>query len=84
MVWYGDVRFKQRTFDTFSVPENKLVTNVHKRLQNIFNISAVVKSTVSSCVHEFQVCETTPTSHGESRYKLPRAQLYCTCFCLSR
>ena len=50
MVWYGDVHFKQRAVDKFPVAEKELVTNVHKRLQNIFDISAVDKSTVSSCV----------------------------------
>jgi len=47
---YGDVRFKQRAVDKFNVAEKKLVTNVHKRLQNVFDISAAEKNTVSSCV----------------------------------
>ena len=50
MVWYDDVRFKQRAVDKFPVAEKKLVRNVHERLQNLFDISAVDKSTVSSCV----------------------------------
>jgi hypothetical protein len=49
MVLYGDMRFKQRAVDKFPVAENKLLTKIHKRLQNIFDISAVDKSTVSSC-----------------------------------
>lgn len=44
------MRFKQRAGDKFSVAEKKLVTNVHKRLQNIFDISALDKSTVNKCV----------------------------------
>jgi hypothetical protein len=46
----NDVRFKQRAVDKFPVAEKKLVTNIHKRLQNIFYTSAVDRSTVSSCV----------------------------------
>jgi len=50
MVWYGNVHFKQWAVGKFPVAEKELVTNVHKRLQNIFDISAADKSTVSSCV----------------------------------
>jgi hypothetical protein len=48
----NDVCFKQRAVDKFPVAEKKLVTNIHKRLQNIFDTNALYRSTVSICVSQ--------------------------------
>jgi hypothetical protein len=56
MVWYGDVRLKQRTVIEFLVAEKESVMNIHKRLNiyiymfkyiSIYSVNAVDKSTVS-------------------------------------
>jgi hypothetical protein len=45
--WYGDVRFKQLSFTEFLVAEYESVTNIYKRLKNVYDVNAVDKSTVS-------------------------------------
>jgi hypothetical protein len=47
MAWCDDVRLKQRTVIEFLVAEKKSVTNIHRRLKNVYGDNAVDKSTVS-------------------------------------
>jgi len=47
MAWYGNVGFKQRAIIEFLVTEKELVTNIHKRLKNLYGVNAVDRSTIS-------------------------------------
>jgi hypothetical protein len=46
MAWY-DVRIKQRDVIEFLMTEKGSITNIHKRLKNVYSVNAVDKSTVS-------------------------------------
>jgi hypothetical protein len=43
----SDLRSKQRAVIEFLLPENELITNIHRRLTNVYVDVAVDKSTVS-------------------------------------
>jgi hypothetical protein len=43
----SDVRSKQRAIIEFLLAENKSITNIHRRLTNVYGDMAVDKSTVS-------------------------------------
>ena len=47
MAWYGKVHFIQRAVIAFLVVEKESVTNIHKRLTDLYVANAVDKSTVS-------------------------------------
>jgi hypothetical protein len=47
LAWCGDVRLKQLVVIEFLVAEKESVTNIHRRLKNVYGDSAVDKSTVS-------------------------------------
>src|SRR3981081_3951695 len=51
----GDMRFKQRAVIEFLVAENESVTNIHRRLENVYGDNAVGRSTVSRWAHELRV-----------------------------
>jgi hypothetical protein len=50
MAWCGDVRLKQRAVTEFLVTEKESVTNIHRRLKNVYGDNAVDESTVSRWV----------------------------------
>jgi hypothetical protein len=47
VAWCGDVRLKQWAVIEFLVEENESVTNIYRRLKNVYGDNAVDKSTVS-------------------------------------
>jgi hypothetical protein len=47
VAWSGYMRLKQRAVIEFLVAEKESVTNIHRRLQNVYGDNDVDKSTVS-------------------------------------
>jgi hypothetical protein len=53
----SDVRSKQRAVIEFLLAENESITNIHRRLTNIYGDMAVDKSTVSCWAEQLALSE---------------------------
>ena len=47
MAWYGGVIFKQRAVTEFTAAGKESGRNIHSRLENMYGVNAVDKSTVA-------------------------------------
>ena len=62
----SEIRFKQRAVIKFLVAENEPVTNIHRRLKNVYGDNAVDRSTVSRWAARFAGSDTGQAQLGDA------------------
>jgi hypothetical protein len=64
MAWFGDLCLKQRAVIEFVVAEKESITNIHRRLKNVYGDNAVDKSTLIAGLHGLRVLRKAKRSSG--------------------
>jgi hypothetical protein len=67
MAWCSDLGFKQRVVIEFLMAEKESITNIHKRLKNVYVVNAVDKSTISRWASRIAESEKGHTELSDAR-----------------